>query len=112
MAERGTFRGEEAGARSSHLFLGWLAYLVFVIYGSLVPLDFHPMPLDQAWSRFQQIPMLQIGVQGRADWMANGVLYVPVGFLSVAMFAAHGSLLRRLPLIIGATVFALSLIHI
>ncbi|MBK7765978.1 MAG: VanZ family protein [Sulfuritalea sp.] len=109
MAERDTFRGEEAGARFSHLFLGWLAYLVFVIYGSLVPLDFQPMPLGQAWSRFQQIPMLQIGVQGRADWVANGVLYVPVGFLSVALFAAHGSVWRRLPLIVGATLFAFAL---
>ncbi|MDP2809096.1 MAG: VanZ family protein [Rhodocyclaceae bacterium] len=71
-----------------------------------MPLDFQPMPLGHAWARFQQIPMLQIGVQGRADWVANGVLYVPVGFLSVALFGAHGSLLRRLPLIIGATVFA------
>ncbi len=59
----------------------WLLYAAFVVYGSLVPLDFRPMPLSQAWLSFQQIPFLSLGVGSRADWVANGVLYVPLGFL-------------------------------
>lgn len=59
----------------------WLGYLGFVVYGSLVPLDFRPMPLEQAWAAFQQIPYLQLGVQSRADWVANGVLYLPLALL-------------------------------
>jgi VanZ family protein len=59
----------------------WLPYLAFVVYGSLVPLDFRAMPLSQAWLSFQQIPFLSLGVGSRADWVANGVLYVPLGFL-------------------------------
>jgi len=60
----------------------WFGYLFFVVYGSLVPLDFRPFPLDQAWAVFQHIPMHKLGVESRADWIANGVLYVPVGFLT------------------------------
>lgn len=67
----------------------WFGYLFFVVYGSLVPLDYRPIPLDQAWLTFQHIPMLRLGVESRADWIANGILYVPVGFL-----AAH--VLRQL----------------
>ena len=63
-------------------FVIWLCYVAFVVYGSLVPLDFKAMPLDQAWVIFQHAPMLKLGVESRADWIANGVLYVPIGFLT------------------------------
>ena len=59
-----------------------LAYAGFIVYGSLVPLDFHPMPLVEAWERFRTIPFLKLGVESRADWIANGVLYTPLGFLA------------------------------
>ena len=58
-----------------------LAYLLFVVYGSLVPLDFHRIPFDEALQRFRTMPFLQLGIESRADWIANGVLYLPVGFL-------------------------------
>jgi len=64
----------------------WLLYICFVVYGSLVPLDFHPLSWDQAWEMFQHVRLLDVGTQGRADWVANGVLYVPVGFLTVTLF--------------------------
>jgi hypothetical protein len=51
-----------------------LAYAVFVVYGSLVPLEFRALPLDEAWSRFQHMPFLDLGLGSRADWVANGVL--------------------------------------
>jgi VanZ family protein len=91
------------------LFYGWLAYIAFVVYGSLVPLDFHSLPLAQAWAKFQQIPLLQLGVQSRADWVANGVLYVPVGFLTAALFASRGGVLLRLPKLIGVALFCFAL---
>ena len=46
-----------SGWRVANLWL--LAYLPFVVYGSLVPLDFRPMPPGQAWPIFQQIPFLR-----------------------------------------------------
>lgn len=61
--------------------LPWLGWVLFVVYGSLVPLDYHPLPLDEALARFARIPFLQLGVESRADWVANGVLYLPVGAL-------------------------------
>lgn len=58
----------------------WFLWVVFVIYGSLVPLEFRPMALEEALEKFALTPMLNIGLQGRADWISNGVLYLPVGF--------------------------------
>ena len=56
-------------------------YAAFVVYGSLLPLDYRAMPLDDALRQFERIPFLALGVASRADWVANGVLYLPLGFL-------------------------------
>ncbi|MCB1849209.1 MAG: VanZ family protein [Gammaproteobacteria bacterium] len=58
-----------------------LGYLVFVIYGSLVPLDYRGMPLEEALGRFRGIPFLDLGIGSRADWVANLLLFIPLGFL-------------------------------
>ena len=81
----------------------FLAYAAFIIYGSLVPLDYRALPFDQAWDRFVHAPFLQLGLASRADWVANGVLYVPLGFLAVRMFGAAGAFafLPALPLCFG-----------
>ncbi len=62
-------------------FFGGLAYLLFVIYGSLVPLDFHPRPLDVALRDFAHIRYLRLGMESRADWVANLLLYIPLSYL-------------------------------
>ena len=49
-------------------------YAAFVVYGSLVPLAYTPLPWAQAWETFKATPFLQLGVESRADWIANGVL--------------------------------------
>jgi VanZ family protein len=66
------------------LFVFFVVYLIFVIYGSLVPLAFNAMPFDSAWQRFLSIPWLDLGPGSRADWVANILLYIP---LSGALFA-------------------------
>ncbi len=68
----------------------WALYALFVVYGSLVPLDYRPLPADEAWARFQQIPFLNLGVASRADWIANGVLYAPLGFLGALALLQRG----------------------
>jgi VanZ family protein len=63
----------------------WLLWVVFVAYGSLVPLQYQPMSWDMAWQRLLSAPMLELGIESRADWVANGVLYFPIGFLTTAL---------------------------
>jgi glycopeptide antibiotics resistance protein len=67
----------------SRLLLGLLAlgYLVFAVYGSLVPLDYTPVPWDEAVERFRNIRFLQLGIGSRADWVANLLLFIPLTFL-------------------------------
>jgi glycopeptide antibiotics resistance protein len=71
--------------------LAWLAfgYLLFVIYGSLVPLDFHALPLHEALARFRQVPWLDLGIASRADWVANLLLFIPLAFMTTGALA-HG----------------------
>ena len=68
---------------------GWrwaaAAYLFFVVYGSLLPFDFHAMPIAEAWRAFLATPFFLLGVASRADWVANGILYLPLGILLSAL---------------------------
>ncbi|MDH3281825.1 MAG: VanZ family protein, partial [Gammaproteobacteria bacterium] len=54
------------------------------MYGSLVPFDYRALPLEEALSKFLAIPYRKLGVGSRADWIANLVLYVPLGYLAAA----------------------------
>ncbi|NWG38464.1 MAG: VanZ family protein [Hydrogenophilaceae bacterium] len=69
--------------RHIRAFLQWvsLGYTVFVIYGSLVPLDYQFMPWNEAVARFRQIEFLRLGIDSRADWVANLLLFIPLAFL-------------------------------
>jgi VanZ family protein len=87
-------RGRHHRVHVPHRLTLLLAYLAFVVYGSLVPLDWRPLPLDQAWLRFQALPFLQLGAESRADWIANGVLYLPLGVLAAQVL---GGWLGRWP---------------
>ena len=71
------------------------AYLAFVVYGSLVPLEFRYLPLETAWEQFRAIKLLDVGVQGRGDWISNAVLYVPLGFLALTLLGGQCSKPRR-----------------
>src|SRR5206468_9286760 len=56
-------------------------------YGSLVPLDFRSEPLTAAWTAFLKTPYLHLGVGSRADWVANLLLYMPLGFFATGWVA-------------------------
>jgi glycopeptide antibiotics resistance protein len=75
--------GTATPAVPSRSLLWWptFGYSVFVIYGSLVPLQFHARPLREAWEYFERIPYLDLGIGSRADWVANILLFVPLAFL-------------------------------
>ena len=58
-----------------------VVYSLFVIYGSLVPLEFQPVSLEAAWYDFKNIPYLDLSIRSRADWVANILLFIPLAFL-------------------------------
>jgi glycopeptide antibiotics resistance protein len=78
----------------SLLWLAALFYTAFVVYGSLVPLDFHALPWDEAVARFRAIPFLNLGIGSRADWMANLLLFIPLAFLWMGALSAGSGPLR------------------
>ena len=68
-------------ANRRHAFWIFLAYLFFIVYGSLLPFEYRDHTLEQAIESFANIRYLDLGVSSRADWIANIVLYVPLAFL-------------------------------
>ncbi|MBK7646026.1 MAG: VanZ family protein [Betaproteobacteria bacterium] len=74
-----------------------------------MPLDFKPLPFDQAWATFQLIPMYELGVESRADWISNGVLYVPVGFLTAHLLIQKFSDAWRVSLLFLGALFSFAL---
>src|SRR4051812_37578261 len=63
--------------RRGHLALFALTWVMFVVYGSLVPAQYHAVPLSVALEQFRHLPMYG----SRTDWATNVVLFVPLTFL-------------------------------
>lgn len=102
--------GENTSVRMPLLLLA-LVYTVFVVYGSLVPLEFRPLPWDVAVARFGAMPFLKLGIGSRADWMANLLLFIPLTFIWMGVLAASGTFLGRVAatLVVIPVAMALSL---
>lgn len=64
----------------------WIAagVAVFTIYGSLVPFDFRPRPLDDAVQAFRWVLENRSDIQSRSDFVANVILGIPLGFSLLA----------------------------
>jgi glycopeptide antibiotics resistance protein len=71
--------------KSNHMGWTWFllaaGYLLFVIYGSLVPLEYRAIPFEEAIRRFSDIRYLNLSIGSRADWVANILLFIPLCFL-------------------------------
>jgi glycopeptide antibiotics resistance protein len=100
--QRSGRRRELARQRGLLLWIG-LLYLVFVIYGSLVPLHYQALPWDAAVAKFRAIPFLELGIGSRADWVANLLLFIPLTFLWSGALALG----RHLAVALGATALIL-----
>jgi VanZ family protein len=81
-------------SRKIYFFAG-LAYLAFVVYGSLLPLDFRPRPLEVALRDFYHIRYLRLGADSRADWIANILLYIPLAYLWLGAQSGDGHIFLR-----------------
>ena len=91
------------------LFFATALYLLFVVYGSLVPLEFNNLPVRTAISQFQNIPYLDLGADSRADWIANILLYIPLAFGASATFGGVRNALIRVVSSICVLVFCITL---
>jgi len=74
-------RGSAAPAGRAFLLLT-LAYMAFIAYGSLVPLDLHVKTLPAAWAEFMDRMSPGTLVISRSDFVANILLGVPLGFFT------------------------------
>lgn len=75
-------------------------YFICILYGSLLPFDFTFHPWDQAWQKFSAMPYLNLDARSRADWIANLLLYLPLGFVATGTaMRAGGSPIVRLTLL-------------
>ncbi|MEM8668633.1 MAG: VanZ family protein [Planctomycetota bacterium] len=58
--------------------------LLLVIYASALPVRFVPISWTDLWTRFVNTPWLSLGLDRRADWVANGLILIPFGFFYAA----------------------------
>src|SRR5688500_18734315 len=70
-------------------FMAW-AYLAFVVYGSLVPLNFHPELAQQRYLMFIDPAQFSWRLQSKADVVTNIILTMPLVFLWSALITAGG----------------------
>jgi VanZ family protein len=73
-----------------YLFLA-IAYGVFVVYGSLVPLEYEGKPFNAALEQFLKTPYLLLHIQNRADLVANLLLYIPLTFFAMGAWTRENS---------------------
>ncbi len=70
---------------------GWavVGVAAFIVYGSLVPFQFHPRTLGQAAETFQHILTAGVTIPSRSDAVANVLLGLPLGFALMGWLAAE-----------------------
>ena len=90
-----------------------VTYSLFVVYGSLVPLQFRALPWETALARFSAIPFLQLAIGSRADWVANLLLFIPLTYLWMGTCPCGGScagrVLASVLLIVLATALSIAI---
>lgn len=89
-----------------------ILYAVAIAYLSLIPFDFRPFPLEDAWRIFRQVPNLKLGILNRADWVANLLAYIPLGFLVTAALPGRGFRARPWAALAAVAVCALPIFAI
>ncbi|MDC0326126.1 VanZ family protein [bacterium] len=62
------------------LFLA-VAFGMGLIYASLIPLQYEPLSWNETLERFRDLRWLNLNIYNRADWVANGLAVIPLGFL-------------------------------
>ena len=84
-----TLNSSNTWPNKGHYFTMSFIFSILVIYASLVPLNFRPLLMTEALNRFSDIPFLSLGIDSRADWVSNILLFVPVGYLWAGTFLVN-----------------------
>ncbi len=87
-----------------------LTSLLMLVYASIVPLEYAPMDREVAWTRFKNIPWLNLSIERRADWVANALVVIPSGFLVMGAIDWGRKSRLRAFLMLPVVVIALSAI--
>ncbi len=74
--------------RRSHYALLALGFAAFTVYGSLVPFHFHARGAADALDAFAWVLANRVAIEARGDALANVLLGVPLGFLTLAALRA------------------------
>lgn len=95
-------------SRSLQVWL-FLLYVLFVVYGSLVPLRFVDREWTDAMEAFRNIPFLDLGIHSRADWVANFLLFIPLTFLAGLVLNGTDGMFTRVLIAVMLTLSAWAL---
>ena len=86
-----------------------ISFTLFVTYGSLVPFEGRDYSLAQAIDMFAGINYLQLGVNSRADWIANALIYLPVGYFWCGYLRMKGAgLASQITVVAGLLILIVS----
>jgi len=91
------------------LVVSFGAYLLFVIYGSLVPLHFNPIGIEAATRAFLAAMSAGLDYSNRSDWAANVLLFVPLTFLAMANVASAGRRTSSVVVVLAAFGFSVAI---
>jgi VanZ family protein len=91
---------EQETFMTRYIFYAAALYSLFVIYGSLVPLHYRYIALNDALNQFKNIRYLNLGIGSLADWVANILLMVPLAFLWFLLLTKNARLPAKIFLFI------------
>ncbi|WP_319574692.1 VanZ family protein [uncultured Desulfobacter sp.] len=74
----------------------WPLYICFIFYGSLLPFEYQYISFHNAIESFFHIPYLHLNMYSREDWVANGILYLPLGYLGCLVLTSRFFFIFRL----------------
>ena len=78
------------------LAICFIAYLGFIIYGSLVPFELQHTSLSRAWDTLAGLSFTPLDKVSRVDWSTNILLGIPATFLGMAPFHRVQTLSRTI----------------
>ncbi|MEJ6005087.1 VanZ family protein [Paucibacter sp. AS339] len=71
-------------------------WVIFLVYGSLLPLEFRSLSLGDVSSQFLGLSQSVREIKSWTDWITNIAIFVPVGFLGLATFSQVSNIGKKL----------------